>query len=301
MLYHPPLLYLGADGLRRAVRGGRRAAAAAPATVPAVAARLAGRSLTVAMAAGAHWAYVELGLGRLLGLGPGREHGAAAVAGRPRRPAPAAPRRRTAGGGAGPRWPPAGGGLRPRRARHDADPLGRGAVGPRLRRGRRRRPRPRALVGRRRRRAGCGGLAAWPAASAAIVPRDAPPGRAGRELRPRRPAVLVGVALAVVLIGTVRPAGRLRPPSPSTARSSPASSGPSPSSPRSWRSAPAVVVPSASCARRGRRTSPTSASSCCSSACSARRRAARRRRRWRPASRSRVDGLGGPQRRGARS
>ena len=78
MLYHPPLLYLGLAGLL----------APFALTVAAAAGRSAGRRLArpvpppalgswvllgIGIVAGAHWGYVEVGWGGVLGVGPGGE------------------------------------------------------------------------------------------------------------------------------------------------------------------------------------------------------------------------------------
>ena len=90
MLYHPPLLYSGYVGL--AVPAAMAVAALVSRTAGdwlAVARRYMVASLVllaVGMTAGAHWAYVELGMGRLLGVGPGGERRPPPLAGRRRLP-----------------------------------------------------------------------------------------------------------------------------------------------------------------------------------------------------------------------
>ena len=92
MVIHPPMLYMGYVGFSvafsfaiAALLGGRLDATWARWSRPWTTA--AWSFLTIGIALGSGWAYYELGLGRLVVLGPGRERVVHAVAGRHRAPA----------------------------------------------------------------------------------------------------------------------------------------------------------------------------------------------------------------------
>ena len=192
MLIHPPLLYAGLTGLVVPFALTVGAAALDDAWAARVRRQLLACvvALTAGMAIGAHWAYAEVGWGGFWAWDPSRTP-PCCRGWRPwprctclRSPAPPAARRP-------PRAAPSCSAL----LGAVLDPLRRDGIGPRVRRGRRHRPRPhRRRHGRRRRRR----------PPAPRRPRTLP-----RERSPRRTdlaaAFGAGRRSFVVLVGTVRP------------------------------------------------------------------------------------------------